>query len=60
MVNTVFRYCLFVGLCQSYMSILLFVSHFDGTTGLSNRNKLENQESFQYLETKYFGLVTDC
>jgi len=28
MVNAVFRYCWFVGLCQSYMSIVLFDSEF--------------------------------
>ena len=37
MVNAVFRYC-FVGLCQSYMSIVLFDSELDGLAALFNIN----------------------
>jgi hypothetical protein len=38
MVNAVFRYCWFVGLCQSYMSIVLFDTELDWLTALSNIN----------------------
>jgi len=38
MVNAVFRYCLSVGLYQSYMSIVLFDLGLDGSTALSNIN----------------------
>jgi len=38
MVNAVFRYYWFVGLCQSYMSIVLFDSELDVSTALSNIN----------------------
>ena len=33
-----FRYCWFVGLCQSYMSIVLFYSELDTSTALSYIN----------------------
>jgi len=33
-----FRYCWFVGLCQSYMSIVLFDSELDGPSALPNIN----------------------
>ena len=36
MVNAVFCYCWFVGLGQSYMSVVLFDSDLHGSTALSN------------------------
>ena len=36
MVNSVFRYCWFLGLCQAYMSIVFFDSELDRSTALSN------------------------
>jgi hypothetical protein len=38
MVNAMFHYWWFVGLCQSYMSVVLFASGLDGSTALSNIN----------------------
>jgi hypothetical protein len=43
MVNSGFRCCWFVGLCQSYMSIALFDSELDGSTALPNIIPVEYQ-----------------
>jgi len=39
MVNAVFCYCLFVGLCHFYMSIVLFDLELEGSPALPNINR---------------------
>ena len=50
MVNAVFHYCWFVGLCQSYMSIVLFDTELDWSTALSNIN--QENSNFLYWFSK--------
>ena len=42
MINAVFRYCWFVGLCQSYMSIVLFDSELYGTFKTWQKFEIKN------------------
>jgi len=53
MVNAVFCYCWFVGLNQSYMSVVLFDSDLDGLTALSNVNPA-TFTWVQYIRRKVF------
>jgi len=63
MVNAVFRHCWFVGLCQSYVFIVLFVSDLDRSTRMVSFNvaslftKVPIADSLELLSHHFEGDV---